>query len=96
MQLKKQVKTNNHINAGHNVPDLIQCDQSYQDNRAELIKALLRGENSGVSNRTVESIWQDIQARQRNAWLANNAQAINTCNELAENNGLFADSHRTF
>jgi post-segregation antitoxin (ccd killing protein) len=94
--IKKQVKANNHGNANHYVPDPIQYHQSFLDKRAELIKALVHGENSGVANHTIENIWQDIKSRQRNTWLTKNSQAINTCNELAENYGLFADSHRSF
>jgi len=50
-------------NASDYVRDLIRRDQAYQDRREMLIKALIAGENSGESERSIEDIWQAIKAR---------------------------------
>jgi antitoxin ParD1/3/4 len=60
--VEKQVRTGQYSNASDYVRDLIRQDQEYQDKRETLIKALIAGENSGVSERTVGDIWQDIKA----------------------------------
>ena len=38
----------------------------------------------------------EVRQKERLAWLADNKQAIENCNKLAESNGLFADKHRGF
>jgi len=65
--VEKQVRTGHYSNASDYVRDLIRQDQEYQDKRETLIKALIAGENSGVSERTVEDIWQGVKAR-RSPW----------------------------
>jgi len=61
--VEKQVRTGQYSNASDYVRDLIRQDQEYQDKRETLIKALIAGENSGVSERTVGDIWQGVKAR---------------------------------
>jgi antitoxin ParD1/3/4 len=61
--VEKQVSTGHYSNASDYVRDLIRQDQEYQDKRKTLIKALIAGENSGVSERTVGDIWQGVTAR---------------------------------
>lgn len=61
--VEDQIKTGQYSNASDYVRDLIRRDQDYQDKRETLIKALIAGENSGVSERTVEDIWRDVKAR---------------------------------
>jgi len=39
---------------------------------------------------------QEIRAAQREKWLARNKKGLETCNELAEKSGLFADAYRAF
>ncbi|WP_419812263.1 type II toxin-antitoxin system CcdA family antitoxin [Bacterioplanoides sp.] len=46
---------------------------------------------------TLESALEDeVRRSKRKEWLAENQQAIEQCNQLAESNGLFADKHRGF
>ena len=61
--VEDQVKTGHYSNASDYVRDLIRRDQEYQDKRETLIKALIAGENSGESERTIEDIWRDVKAR---------------------------------
>ena len=61
--IETQIKTGHYSNASDYVRDLIRRDQESQIKRENLIKALIHGENSGVSSRTVESIWQDVKTR---------------------------------
>jgi len=61
--VEDQVKTGHYSNASDYVRDLIRRDHEYHDKRETLIKALIAGENSGVSERTIEDIWRDVKAR---------------------------------
>ena len=38
----------------------------------------------------------ELKAARRDLWLAENKEAIDTCNKLADTHGLFADKHRVF
>ena len=38
----------------------------------------------------------ELKAARRDLWLAENKEAIDACNKLAESHGLFADKHRVF
>ncbi|MCA1805774.1 MAG: type II toxin-antitoxin system ParD family antitoxin [Xanthomonadaceae bacterium] len=61
--VEDQVKTGHYSNASDYVRDLIRRDQEYQDKREALIKALISGEQSGASKRTIEEIWRGVKAR---------------------------------
>ncbi|OIP45450.1 MAG: type II toxin-antitoxin system ParD family antitoxin [Deltaproteobacteria bacterium CG_4_10_14_3_um_filter_60_8] len=61
--VESQVSTGHYSNASDYVRDLIRRDQEYQDKHETLIRALIVGENSGVSKRAVRDIWQDVKAR---------------------------------
>ena len=61
--VEKQVNAGHYSSASDYVRDLIQRDQEYHNNRETLIKALIAGENSGISKRTVGDIWEDVKAR---------------------------------
>ncbi|PID54895.1 MAG: plasmid maintenance protein CcdB [Gammaproteobacteria bacterium] len=41
-----------------------------------------------------KALEKEVRERRKTEWLEQNAEAINACNELAENHGLFSDSHR--
>ena len=43
-----------------------------------------------------QALTEKVRNERRKQWLEDNQQAIDTCNELAENSGLFADKHRVF
>lgn len=61
--VESQVNTGHYSNASDYVRDLIRSDQEYQDKREALVKALIAGENSGISERAVGDIWHDVKAR---------------------------------
>ena len=61
--VEDQINTGHYSNASDYVRDLIRRDQEYHDRREILIKALIAGENSGVSERSIEDIWQGVKAR---------------------------------
>ncbi len=61
--IEEQVKTGHYSNASDYVRDLVRRDQEYLDKRENLIKALVQGENSGISNHTVDDIWQKVKSR---------------------------------
>ena len=61
--VEEQIKTGHYSNASDYVRDLIRRDQEYHDRRETLVKALIAGENSGVSDRSLEDIWQSVKAR---------------------------------
>ncbi len=63
--VEDQVKTGHYSNASDYVRDLIRRDQEYQDQHEALVKALIAGEKSGASKRTIETIWRDVKARRR-------------------------------
>jgi antitoxin CcdA len=42
------------------------------------------------------ALLNELKAVRREKWLAENKQAIDACNELADTHGLFADKHRVF
>ncbi len=42
------------------------------------------------------ALLKEVKTAHRAKWLAENRQAINTCNELTNTHGLFADKHRVF
>jgi len=39
---------------------------------------------------------QQVKKVERDTWLKENKQAINSLNDLSEENGLFSDSYRNF
>ena len=42
------------------------------------------------------ALLNELKAARRDKWLAENKQAIDACNKLADTQGLFADKHRVF
>ena len=42
------------------------------------------------------ALLNELKAARRDLWLAENKEAIEACNKLAESHGLFADKHRIF
>jgi len=61
--IQGQIKSGKYASSSDYVRDLIRQDQAYQDKKEMLIQALIEGEESGVSGRTVKEIIQDTQAR---------------------------------
>lgn len=61
--VEAQVKSGHYSNASDYVRDLIRRDQEYRDKRETLIKELIAGENSGVSERDIQDIWKDVKKR---------------------------------
>jgi antitoxin CcdA len=42
------------------------------------------------------ALLSELKAARRDLWLAENKEAIDACNKLAESHGFFADKHRVF
>ena len=42
------------------------------------------------------ALLNELKAARRDLWLAENKEAIEACNKLAESHGLFGDKHRVF
>jgi antitoxin CcdA len=63
-------------------------------NQALLAEA--RQLNINLSATLEQALRDRIQFEKRQQWLRDNQQALENCNELAEVNGLFSDSHRVF
>ena len=61
--VEKQTASGQYSNASDYVRDLIRRDQASRDKKELLVQALLEGERSGKSNRTLDDIWQDVKAR---------------------------------
>lgn len=61
--VESQIKTGHYSNASDYVRDLIRRDQEYYDKRAALIAALEAGEKSGIAEKTLDDIWNDVKAR---------------------------------
>jgi len=43
-----------------------------------------------------KALEKEVNQRRKTEWLEQNAVAINACNELTENHGMFSDSYRVF
>jgi antitoxin ParD1/3/4 len=61
--VEARVESGQYSNASDYVRDLIRRDQEYQDKREQLIQALLAGEASGVSEKSLDDIWKDVKKR---------------------------------
>lgn len=61
--VENQVESGHYSNTSDYVRDLIRRDQEFRDQREVLVKALIAGEQSGVSERNVEGIWRDVKGR---------------------------------
>ena len=63
--VENQVEGGLYSNASDYVRDLIRQDQEAQNKRELLVKALKKGEKSGISKRTLDDIWIDVKAHKR-------------------------------
>lgn len=63
--VESQIESGAFSNTSDYVRALIRRDQEYHDKREVLIKALIAGEESGTSKRTLEDIWNDVKQRNR-------------------------------
>lgn len=61
--VENQVESGHYSNSSDYVRDLIRRDQEYLNQREVLVKALIAGEESGVSDRSVDEIWWDVKGR---------------------------------
>ncbi|MBV1789631.1 type II toxin-antitoxin system CcdA family antitoxin [Marinobacterium sp. D7] len=53
-----------------------------------------RNLNINLSATLEQALAEKVRQEKRNQWLENNRNAIEACNELTEQNGLFSDKHR--
>lgn len=63
--VEDQVGGGLYSNASDYVRDLIRQDQDAQNKRELLVKALKKGEKSGISKRTLDDIWNDVKDNKR-------------------------------
>lgn len=61
--VESQVQSGKYSNVSDYVRDLIRRDQEFNDKRELLVQALIAGEKSGKSKRTLDEIWQSVAAR---------------------------------
>ena len=61
--VEEQVRSGDYANVSDYVRDLIRHDRERQD---ALVKALIEGEKSGISSRSVKEILADTKAKLRN------------------------------
>lgn len=61
--VEAQVESGKYSNASDYVRDLIRRDQEYRDKREVLVKALIEGETSGVSDKEIKAIWKSVKQR---------------------------------
>lgn len=61
--VEDQINTGHYSNASDYMRDLIRRDQVNQRESEALIQALVAGESSGISERTVDSVWQGVKSR---------------------------------
>ena len=61
--VESQVQSGKYSNVSDYVRDLIRRDQEFNDKRELLAQALIAGEKSGKSKRTLDEIWQSLTAR---------------------------------
>ena len=59
--VEEQVKSGKYASTSDYIRDLIRHDQDRQDKRKALIEALIEGEDSGVSTRSVPDILEDVR-----------------------------------
>ncbi|MDG3085173.1 type II toxin-antitoxin system CcdA family antitoxin [Vibrio hannami] len=52
--------------------------------------------NVNLSATMEKALEKEVSQLLKKEWLEQNSEAINACNELAENHGLFSDSYRVF
>ena len=55
-----------------------------------------RSLNINLSATLEQALAEQVRQERRKQWLQENRKAIEACNELAEQNGLFSDKHRVF
>jgi len=55
-----------------------------------------KGLNINLSATLEHALMQQVKKVERDLWLKENKQAINSLNDLSEENGLFSDSYRNF
>ena len=55
-----------------------------------------RSLNINLSATLEQALTEKIRQEKQKQWLENNREAIDACNELTEQNGLFSDKHRVF
>jgi antitoxin ParD1/3/4 len=63
--VEDQVGGGSYSNASDYVRDLIRQVQDAQNKRELLVNSLKKGEESGISKRTLDDIWNDIKANKR-------------------------------
>jgi antitoxin ParD1/3/4 len=61
--VEAKISAGQYSSASDYVRDLIRRDQHYHEKLEALRLALIEGEKSGLSERTIDEIWTDVKAR---------------------------------
>ncbi|MAU15339.1 MAG: type II toxin-antitoxin system ParD family antitoxin [Muricauda sp.] len=61
--IKQQIKKGDYTNDSEYLRDLVRKDQAQQQKLEELRAAIQEGLDSGVSDKTVDQIWQEAEER---------------------------------
>jgi antitoxin ParD1/3/4 len=64
--VKGRIATGKYGNDSEYIRDLIRRDQSCEDSREALRALLIEGEESGISDRSVADIWNEVESRYLN------------------------------
>lgn len=64
--VKDRIATGKYGNDSEYIRDLIRRDQSSEDSRETLRALLIEGEESGISDRSVADIWNEVESRYLN------------------------------
>jgi antitoxin CcdA len=52
--------------------------------------------NVHTQKTTEKALEQEVSKKRREEWIENNTEAVDACNKLTEEFGLFSDSYRKF
>ena len=63
--VEARVKAGQYGNVSEYFRDLVRKDQAYHDKKEALVRALIEGEESGLSTRTIDEIIADARADMR-------------------------------
>ena len=65
--VENKVSNGQYANSSDYIRDLIRRDQNAHQQQQQLIQALIDGENSGESEKTLDSLWAEVKNKYSNA-----------------------------
>lgn len=64
--VENKVSNGQYANSSDYIRDLIRRDQNAHQQQQQLIQALIDGENSGESEKTLDSLWAEVKNKYTN------------------------------